>query len=277
MTAMTRGPLPARVYWRRRALVVLLALGLVIGTARLLTLGSDASSEDPQASQVAADTTESAVPDDATTEASSPIAEPRVTTEPKRERKKQRPKRPVLAEPEGVCSDRDIAVTPSVEDAVGGRPVVFTLQLRTITSPACTWQVSPTTLTVKLRSGDDDIWSSQDCRRAVPTQEVVVRDNVSTEVEVTWSGRRSDDECSVFTDWALPGWYYVDAAALAGEPSDLHFQLSKPEPEVQVETVQPEPREDRRDRDRDRQRQSGQEQQGQDGDRAQDEGQGGRG
>ena len=38
MTAMTRGPLPARVYWRRRALVVLLALGLVVGTARLLTL-----------------------------------------------------------------------------------------------------------------------------------------------------------------------------------------------------------------------------------------------
>ena len=276
MTAMTRGPLPARVYWRRRALVVLLALGLVIGTARLLTLGSDASSEDPQASQVAAGTTESAAPDDATTEASSPIAEPRATPEPKRERKKkQRDKRPVLAEPEGVCSDRDIAVTPSVEDAVGGRPVVFTLQLRTITSPACTWQVSPTTLTVKLRSGDDDIWSSQDCRRAVPTKEVVVRNNVSTEVEVTWSGRRSDDECSVFTDWALPGWYYVDAAALAGEPSDLHFQLSRPEPEVQVETVQPEPRENRRDRDR--QRGSGQEQQGQDGDRAQGEEQGGRG
>ena len=29
--------------------------------------------------------------------------------------------------------------------------------------------------------------------------------------------------------WALPGWYHVAAAALAGEPSDLQFELDAPE------------------------------------------------
>jgi len=232
MTALTRGPLPARTYWRRRLLLILVALGLVVGTARLLGLGSDVSSEQPpRASQVAAQ------PSSDTEEPS--LAAPDTPSEtrerqPQRGQKKAKQDRgPVLAEPEGVCSDRDIAVTPTVRNAVGGAPVTFTLELRTITTPACTWQVSSTTLTMRITSGDDDIWTSQQCPKAIPKQDVVVRDNVSTEVEVTWSARRSDEDCSpTMTDWALPGWYYVDAAALAGEPSDLHFELEKPESEI---------------------------------------------
>jgi hypothetical protein len=113
------------------------------------------------------------------------------------------------------------------------------MQLRTIRSPACTWTVSPKTMTVKITSGDDDIWFSSQCPRAVPSQNVVLRNNVTTEVDVTWSARRSDEGCTRYTDWAMPGWYYVEAAALAGEPSDLHFQLERPKPDVVTETVPP--------------------------------------
>ena len=90
----------------------------------------------------------------------------------------------MLAEPEGICADRDVAVTP--DGAQAGRRRArsrFALELRTIATPACTWQVSPDTLTVKITSGDDDIWTSQDCPRAVPSEDVVVRNNVGTEVE----------------------------------------------------------------------------------------------
>ena len=41
------------------------------------------------------------------------------------------------------------------------------------------------------------------------------------------------------TTWALPGWYHVAVAALAGEPSDVQFELEKPEPKVVTETVPP--------------------------------------
>ena len=56
----------------------------------------------------------------------------------------------------------------------------------------------------------------------------MVRKAVSTTVDVTWNSRRSDDTCSRLTEWAMPGYYHVVAAALAGEPADVQFQLDAP-------------------------------------------------
>ena len=63
MPSLTRGPLPARVYWRRRLLVLGSALLLVFAFARLLGAGSDGSST-PEAAQVAADETASSAATD---------------------------------------------------------------------------------------------------------------------------------------------------------------------------------------------------------------------
>jgi hypothetical protein len=274
MTALTRGPLPARVYWRRRLLLALLVLGLVVVAVRLLGPGPDASSGgQPQATQVAAEPSPDAA--EPSVDATDTPSETRERQQGAREEKQDRG--PVLAEPEGVCSDRDVAVTPSVRNPVGGSPITFVLELRTIATPACTWQVSPATLTMKITSGDDDIWSSQDCPRAIPSEDVTLRNNQSTKVRATWSGKRSDDECSGLTDWAMPGWYYVDASALAGEPSDLHFELETPEPGVVTKTLRPKPQkqagqqqeqrggDEEQDPQRDRERTDGQQRQGADG------------
>ena len=56
----------------------------------------------------------------------------------------------------------------------------------------------------------------------------MVRKAVSTTVDVSWNSRRSDDTCSRLTEWAMPGYYHVVAAALAGEPADVQFQLDAP-------------------------------------------------
>jgi hypothetical protein len=231
MTSLTRGPLPARVYWTRRLLVLGLALLLVLAIGHLLGGGSDGSDSSTQdrAVQAAADptaaattgTTDAATPGPgvpADTEATDPSATATTAAAP------------VLAEPDGTCADEDVAVTPSIRDAVAGADdgIAIVLLLRTATSPACTWHVSAHSLTVKITSGDDDVWSSRQCPRAIEKQDVVVRNAVTTRVVVTWNGRRSDDSCSRFTDWAMPGWYHVTAAALAGEPSDLQFRLEAP-------------------------------------------------
>lgn len=240
MTAMTRGPLSARVYWTRRILVLAVALGLVAAAVQLVSLAMGGSSGDPdQAAQVVAEPSEAGTPDPDATE---PATEPKGEGKRKRDKERKRDRGPVLAEPEGECTDRDIAVTPTAKKTVAGSPITFGIELRTILTPACTWEVSPQSLTVKITSGKDDIWFSTQCRRAIPRQDVVIRNNVSTEVEVTWSARRSDEECSRLTAWAMPGWYFIEAAALAGEPSDLQFQLTVPKPEVVIETVDPEPK-----------------------------------
>lgn len=234
MTATIRGPLPPRVYWTRRVMVLGTALLLVFGIARILVGGSDGSSKDPggTAYQAAAETSTS----------TSALPTEQAVKKNKKHKKKPKKTEPVLAQPDGPCEDTDIAVTPVVDEAVAGRQVLFVLELRTISSAACTWHVSPDSLTVKLTSGSDDIWSSRECPRAVPTQNVVVRNAVSTKVGITWSGRRADRDCTRTTPWAMPGWYHIAASALAGEPSDVQFELVRPSDTVV--TRSPEPQQD---------------------------------
>ena len=243
MSGLTRGPLPARTYWIRRAMVFGTAVLLVFGIARALGAGSDASSPpeaQAQAKQAAA----------APTTTMGPPAPAATVTENGRSKKKTKEKVVPLAEPDGPCEDEDVAVTPTVENPVAGADVTFVLELRTILSEACTWEVSPDSLTLKVTSGDDEIWTSRECPHAIPHEEVTLRRDHTTRVDVTWDARRSDEECSRLTKWALPGWYHVAAAALAGEPSDVQFELERPEREHVTKTVEPIPREKKRAKSR---------------------------
>ena len=86
-----------------------------------------------------------------------------------------------MPEPTGPCLEDDILVQPVVEKAVAGTDVMIGLELRTRTAEACTWQVSPDHLTLKVTSGSDDIWASRECPRAVPVTDVVVRQDFTTE------------------------------------------------------------------------------------------------
>lgn len=245
-TVRPRGPLPARVYWTRRLAVLSLAVLLVAGLARLLGGSADGSDPAEQAAQVGA----AATPP--TTSPAAPTVGP--TTRSPRPRKpgkrRARPPEPVLAEPTGPCENDDIVVTPAITSAPGGSDVPITLNLTTRTTAACTWRVSPETLTLKITSGSDDIWYSRHCPAAVPTQDVIVRQAVETPVVVTWNARRSDAECSDLTEWALPGFYHVEAAALAGEPSDVQFELVRPTSAVVTKTVTPKPRPTKSDKTR---------------------------
>ena len=151
----------------------------------------------------------------------------------------------MLAAPSGPCADEDIAVTPEVPKAEAGRDVQILVGLRTIETEACTWQVSSETLTAKITSGKDDIWSSRQCPRAIHARTWWSARDVTRKVAITWSSKRSDDECSRQTSWALPGWYHVAVSALAGEPSDLQFELEKPAPQVVTETPPAQGRQER--------------------------------
>ena len=244
MHSMTRGPLPARVYWTRRLLVLGTLFALVFGVAHLVA-GGDAKPT-PQARQAAAHTKPRASqpttgPTTGPTRTDTTTGKPgnKAGRKAGKNAKKSKPTPPPLPEPVGTCSDEDIAVTPAVHHPEAGGQVTFVMKLRTIDTPACTWKVSPDSLTVKITSGSDDIWFSRECTRAIPHDSVVVRNTQNTKVPVVWSGRRSDSECSHLTDWAMPGWYHVAAAAYAGEPSDVQFHLDRPTAQVVTKTVQP--------------------------------------
>ena len=220
MTSLTRGPLPASVYWRRRAVMLGLGLVLVLVVSNLFGGDDEKPKSDATATQVSGDPTGSTTDDQTKNK------------KPKKPKKTTEPQEPVLAQPDGPCTDSDILITPTVEQAVAGRPVAVTLQLRTATAEACTWRVSANHVTMKITSGADEIWTSRQCPGAVPVQDVVVRQAVTTFVDVPWKARRSDAGCPIPTPWALPGTYHVHAAALGGEPAEASFQLERPTAQV---------------------------------------------
>ncbi len=209
MTSFTRGPLPARVYWTRRLLVVALGLLLVVGIARLLGAGSDGSSAPDRAAQVAAEST-------ATPSAGATTGTPATPGSTAPSPAKQRPGRagkapaPVLAEPRGHLRrgghrgrPRGRARPWPGRTARSGSPWTCARS----PSEACTWQVSAGTLTVKITSGEDDIWSSRQCPRAVPRADVVVRRDVDHHGGPRPGTAAAPTQgCGAQPTWALPGY-----------------------------------------------------------------------
>jgi hypothetical protein len=227
-----RGRLPQRVYWFRRSLVLATALALVFGIAHLL--GAGGSSTDGRATITAARTRTSPPPASSLGSGSS-VGSPQLsggtpTTTPST----------ALPTPTGPCTAADVTVTPVVGTAAAGRSIPIQLRL-TGTQPACTFTVSPQTVVLKVTSGVDRVWSSQDCPRAIPTQSVAVRSAAPTTVRVSWDGRRSDSSCSRATAWAEPGYYHALAAALGSRPSDVQFRLTLPSRPVVTRTARPKP------------------------------------
>lgn len=264
MAGLTRGALPAEVYWRRRLLVLAVALLLVLGLSRVLGGGSDASDgaatggsggSGGTAAQAGADTSTTPVPSGAT-EPAAPSATP--TTKKERRQARRAAKAAAAAaeasaaaaaaaqaaaalpDPEGPCADTDVVITPTVPAPVGGSDVAIDLELRTAFSPACSWKVSPETLAVKVTSGKETYWSTQACPKAIPTQDVVLRRASPTTIQVVWNAKRVDSSCKPLA-YALPdAYYHVYAAPLAGEPTDVQFELTAPAPQTVLETISPE-------------------------------------
>ncbi len=238
---LTRGPLPAAIYWRRRVVAlgaVIALVALVVVPIRLVTGGGD----DAPAQVALAGTDQS--PTTSASATGTPTAEGTTqaenTQKNQKNQKNQKKTAPALPEPQGTCAPEDIVVRPKVADAVAGRAVTVTLHLRTRLAEACTWELSRSSFTWKLTSGSDEIWTSRECPRAVPSRELVVRRDTVATTELSWGGRRSDAECSRLTAWALPGWYHVTVAALAGEPRSSQFELRAPTPATI--TASPEPK-----------------------------------
>jgi hypothetical protein len=233
------------VYWVRRTLVLGLALGLVFGIAQLLGgVGSGPSGDTARVVGAEAAPRSSDAATARSTDDAGPVVrdgardngEQAAGTGKKAKAKKT--KTP-LPEPTGPCAASDIVATPKVKGtAYAGHRVTFRIKLTTLETPACTWRVSPETLAVKLVSGSDRIWSTQDCPRAVPEVDVIVRQEEPAKVDVSWRGQRSDSTCSRTTPWAQPGWYHVQSAAFGAEPADVQFELHPPVPE----TITPKPK-----------------------------------
>jgi hypothetical protein len=210
-------------------MVLVVAAALVFGIGKLIGTGSDQPAAQASTAASTSKATSTATPSSGVPFGPAAPQKVHVTAS----------QAPLIA-PSGACAADEVSVLPSVPKAAAGGPIVLHLSLEG-TQPACTFAVSPDSLVVKITSGADRIWSSQDCPRSIRTSSVVVRSGVPADVPVTWSGRRSDDECSHSTPWALPGFYHVFAAALGSTPTDVQFEVTIPNRRVVTRTAKPRP------------------------------------
>jgi hypothetical protein len=228
------------VYWTRRLVLLVLVLGLVYGTAHLVGGGGIGFGGQPAARPVVSARSHSpsyGPTPSAGTSTGSPTGQGRHNGRPghgangkAHHHKSSTPTKTPLAQPTGTCADSDVNVTPSVHGpAYAGQRVMITLNLTTVQSPACTWEVSPRSVAVKITSGPDRVWSTQDCAAWMPTRSVVVRKDHVHKVRLGWNAQRSVGSCSRSTPWAQPGYYHAEAAALGSpHPLDVQFELTSP-------------------------------------------------
>lgn len=217
-----RGPLPARVYWTRRVLVVLLAFALVFGIARLL--GGSGSAPSGAAAPVGSTPTPTTSPSLATSAAVQPTPSSSVaaTAGPQGGKKAAS----TLAMPTGPCDDADVRVTPDIRDAQEGGPITIVLKLTTAEAAACTWQVSPETVFLTIERKGREVWTSQQCPDVITTQDVVPRKEHADKVRLTWSSQESDEGCTSAPPYVTKGVYTATAVARGSVvPVELRFSV----------------------------------------------------
>lgn len=237
------GRLPARVYWVRRGLLLLLVLLLAWGLARCAANDpsagagrpgpADDSSPADDTAGATADPARSARADGSVATAgigASVSTSPLRSVDGRRSRTASRPQRvrPVLSAPVGRCDPAATTVTPSAGDpVVSGSGALLQLRLAVSGEQACTLPFGERLL-VQVALEGESVWSLEDCPSAVSTESVVLRPGWASVVDVAWSGRGSSATCPVETAAVRPGTYQLQAAMLGGEPGTVDLEVVAP-------------------------------------------------
>ncbi|MBA3232475.1 MAG: hypothetical protein H0T17_00775 [Propionibacteriales bacterium] len=79
---------------------------------------------------------------------------------------------------------------------------------------------------MKVTSGAETIWSSDDCPDELLARQIVVRRDPPTAYRFTWNGQRSTEGCQPDGRAIAPGGYWVEAAFIGGEPHKAFFDIT---------------------------------------------------
>jgi len=203
---LTVGPLPAAVYWRRRA-VVLAGMVLVIaviwyvfsgGTAPA-GAGSTGATRSPGASSQPTPT--------------GTVLRPIIGNSPT-------PSATAFSLPTtgetGPCTDDEMQVTASAasEQVVYGTPVPLTIRFRNISARSCQRDIGADVQELRILSGETVVWSSDDCSNNRGHNMSTFAANQEAKFTLTWNGRVSRSgtgavTCSATAPAPQPGVYQL--------------------------------------------------------------------
>lgn len=199
------GPLAAGTYWRRRAVIGGVLL-LVLVLLKACTGGGSANKDALAVAQPTPTRTTVTTPRPTPTVTPSmratatATATAPATTAP-------------TAGPVGSCPDSALVLVASADApsyATGANPLLR-LSIRNGGRVACRRNVGSRAVELRILSGSDRIWSSDDCAKGGSLEPVLLQPGETRSMSVVWSGRRSQPGCGGSTAQAQPGTYLVFA------------------------------------------------------------------
>jgi len=233
-----RGPLPPRVYWTRRMLLVLIVV-VLMSVVWWLVAGTGQANENADSPTTGQHTTTAPTQTPsapAVTDPSQPLTE-RPSETPSDQTpnddtraddkpgKSKKPDKVPLAASTGDCKPKQVDMKIDVSDSKPGQENTATMLLRSTDTPACTLAITPDTMVVRITSGEDVIWSSDDCPDALRVRELVARADPPTPYAFKWNGQRSSENCQRVDTLPQPGGYWVEAALIGGDPHRAYFDI----------------------------------------------------
>lgn len=197
MVVQPVGPLSASTYWRRRALL----LGVIVVVLVLLRSCTGGGTT-PTAGPVASPTpTRTASPRPAPVRTTAAPVAPVIT-----------PSATAPIQPaEGPCPDSALSLVATADApsyAVGSSPLL-SLTARNTGAVPCRRDLGSGMVELRVFSGPDRIWSSDDCSAGTGTDSVLLAPGASRTVKLSWSGKRSAPGCAGTRTEAQPGTYQV--------------------------------------------------------------------
>ncbi|WP_433329724.1 hypothetical protein [Spirillospora sp. CA-294931] len=185
-------------YWRRRAIALTGVLGAVGLLAWACASGGEEKKPLKNAASVASPSA-SGIP-------SAPTAMPTVTVTATAKVTAAPPKKDGDAcEPDAVVVNMAVSRT---QYAPGEMPQ-FQLTAVNTGERACTFDVGPKALDIRVTSGSDRVWSSAECDGGTGSSIQMLRRGIPYVGVVTWDRKRSTERCQGKRTTVRPGTYVV--------------------------------------------------------------------
>jgi len=181
------GPLPASVYWRRRAMVlggVALAILIIVYSCGVAGRPSDGAGTSP--SQKPANAPASATP--SATPSRAPIAPAGLLS--------SSPTPPAIADAQ-LCTDAELTVTavPGKTTLPRGTELLIRLLIKNTSSRACTRDIGPDQQELYIKVGTEMIFSSDHCDGPTGSEPRSFPPGHERSYDVLWNGK-SSSSCS---------------------------------------------------------------------------------
>lgn len=114
----------------------------------------------------------------------------------------------------GECGDDALKVsaTSSSREVAAGAAIKVGMLIENVSDSACSFDAGSANLSLKVTSGNDQIWSSDDCQGAGENAPTVVQPGGQLTSEVAWNGVRSAEGCPTGLAKLKAGTYQLRAS-----------------------------------------------------------------